>query len=317
MAFAANDLKIILFNNWSLGGELSKNPSDNMKEPVAFFSRPQIEGNELTKAIEVQKVESAENENVQVHAKFTTKTDIYQIKVRYRLVNVQDDNYIDQLSDVEAMEDEVVRIITSTFANPANVLGVFSTVERQWAILDSFRTGDPELVRQLTLRLTGVFSEEPKVFRGFGGTLVFDTSASDGDNLPSSDYAYTEAYNYRISEGFSTVPVLTNDLSRGVGVPELMRGVFTGKFVVTMYLKSDDVDGSDDSKLNKILIPRTSNRDLPTVVFLHAHVNPNSEQLTTTSVFKVSNITREETTEGLVSIRLTGDLVQPTVYAIT
>ena len=53
MAFAANDLKIILFNNWNLAGELSKNPSDNMKEPIAFFSRPQIEGNELTKAVEV------------------------------------------------------------------------------------------------------------------------------------------------------------------------------------------------------------------------------------------------------------------------
>lgn len=316
MAFAANDLKIILFNNWSLAGELSKNVSDNMKEPVSFFSRPQIEGNELTKAIEVQKVESAENENVVTHPKFVTKTDIYYIKIRFRLVNVQDDNYINQLSLVEDMENEVIRIITASFANPSTVLGVFSDTNRQWTILDNFRSG-PELIRQLTLRLTGIFSDEPKVFRGFGGTLVFDTSASEGDNKPSSDYLYTEAYNYRISEGFSTIPVLTNDLSRGVGVPELMRGMFAGKFIVTMYLKSDDVDGSDDSKLNKILIPRTSNRDLPTVVFLHAHTNPNSETLTTTSVFKVSDITREETDEGLVTIKLTGDLVQPTVYAIT
>ncbi|MCK5600894.1 hypothetical protein KAR91_03435 [Candidatus Pacearchaeota archaeon] len=316
MAFAANDLKIILFNNWNLAGELSKNPSDNMKEPIAFFSRPQIEGNELTKAVEVVKVESAENENVEVHPKFTTKTDIYKIKVRFRLVNTQDDNYIDQLSLVEDMTDEVTRIITNFFSDPSALLGTFSTVSRQWAILDQFRSGDPEIIRELTLRLTGVFSEEPKVFRGFGGTLAFDASAYSGDDPPAGDYLYTEAFNIRLTEGFTAIPVLTNDLSRGIGVPELMRGMFRGKFAATMYLKSDDVDGSDDSKLNRILLPQ-NNGDLPEVTFLHGHTNSVPQTLTTTTVFKVTNIIREETTDGLVQIRLEGDLVKPTLYAIT
>ena len=81
MTSQAETIRDLLFDNWSLTGELSKTPLDNMKEIVYFIDRKQIEGNEQTKVITVEKINATEDENEIVHPNFTEKTDKYAITV--------------------------------------------------------------------------------------------------------------------------------------------------------------------------------------------------------------------------------------------
>jgi hypothetical protein len=170
----------------------------------------------------------------------------------------------------------------------------------------------------MTLRLTAVVSEDPAVFRGFGGVLVFDTSASIGDSKPAQDYTYEAVFNVRLEEGFATIPVLTNDATRGVGVPTQVRGIFSGRFSAEMYAKRQDLDGGTIDKLDNIYKVQT-NGELPTIVFLHAHTNTESppRTMTSTTIVKVTRMTRYELDEGLVTFNVQGTVLQPTTYLIT
>jgi len=309
MAFAADDLRQVIENQWSLGGFLSKTGTNTMREVVKFYSRPQIQGTEVTKAVEVQKDADAENEDVMEHPRFTEVTDIYKITVRYRAVDIQEASYNDALSNIQAMQNEVIRIIKTQF-NPRSSVGVFSTSIRTWDIMDNYNTAQPELIRVMTLRLTAILSEEAQVFRGFGGVLIFDVGGQ---------YVYTEAYNVRYTEGWAHERILTNDRSNGIGVPKLERGMFSGQFTADMYAKREDFEGSGDEKLPNIYKPENSTFQNPLVIFKHANQNtePTPKTLTTTTVVKVTRIEKSADTENLVSYRVIGDIMVPTVYAVT
>jgi hypothetical protein len=160
----------------------------------------------------------------------------------------------------------------------------------------------------MTLRLTAILSEEAQVFRGFGGVLIFDVGGQ---------YLYTEAYNFRSSEGYETIPVLTNDRSNGIGVPNLQRGMFSGKLTVEMYAKREDFEGSGDEKLPNIYKSQ-SNGQLPTIIFKHANENTETvpKTLTTTTVFKATRMEKIANLQDLVTFRITGDIITPTVYVV-
>jgi len=317
MSFAADDLRNTIEAGWTLTGVLSKTSSDTMKEIVRFFSRPQIMGSEVTKAIEVVKTNSLENQNVIEHPNFSEKTDIFRIKVRFRVLDVQEITYNDALTNIEDMQDEVIRIIQTVF-NPSTTTGTFSTTNRNWNILDNVNTAQPDLIREMDLRLTEIVSEDPAVFRGFGGVLVFDTSASIGDSKPSSNYEYEAVFNVRLEEGFATIPVLTNDDTRGIGVPTQVRGIFSGRFSAEMYAKRQDLDGATIDKLDNIYKTQ-SNGELPTIVFLHAHTNTEltPRTMTSTTIVKVTRLNRFEVDDGLVTFTVIGTVLQPTIYEIT
>ncbi len=309
MAFAADDLRQVIEAQWSLTGFLSKTQTDTMREVVKFYSRPQILGTEVTKAVEVQKDADAENEDVMDHPRFSETTDIYKITVRYRAVDIQEASYNDALSNVQAMQNEVIRIIKTQF-DPASAVGVFSSSIRTWDINDNYNTAQPEIIRTLTLRLTAILSDEPQVFRGFGGVLIYDVGGQ---------YEYTEAYNVRYDEGWSHEPILTNDRTNGIGVPKLERGMFSGKFRAEMYAKREDFEGSENEKLPNIYKPLDSTYQNPLVIFKHANLNTESpvKTLTTTTVVKITRIEKIANLTDLVTFRLTGDIIVPTVYAVT
>lgn len=307
MAFAADDLRQVIENNWSLTGVLSKTGTSTMREVVKFYSRPQIQGTEVTKAVEVQKDADAENEDVMDHPRFLEITDNYFITVRYRAIDIQEESYNEALSNVQAMQNEVIRIIKTQF-DPSNTIGVFSTSIRSWDIMDNYNTAQPEIIRRMTLRLTAILSDEPQVFRGFGGVLIFDVGGQ---------YIYTEAYNLRYNEGFEHIPILTNDATNGIGVPKLERGMFSGKIVVDFYAKREDFEGGGDEKLDNIYKVQPDGTT-PLVIFKHANQNQEStpKTLTTTTVFKATRIEKIVNQEDLVTFRLTGDIITPTVYVV-
>lgn len=90
--------------------------------------------------------------------------------------------------------------------------------------------------------------------------------------------------------------------------------MFSGKFQADMYVKSADF-GSDVSKLNNIYKAMTTG-ELPDVVFLAGFPNSNSQVLTITAKIKVTNMENFATEEGLVTFRLSGDVVRPSTYVV-
>lgn len=315
MVFAAETLRNLIFAQWSLTGELSKTSTDTMKEVVQFFARPQIMGSEIVKAVEVIKNSAVEKEIIEQHPKFSTKTDVYLITVKYRCVDIQEVTYNNALNNLESMQTEILRIITSFFSNPFTNLGTFSTTNRQWAIFDNFNTAQPDLIRQLTLRLTEVISEDNTVFRGYAGVLVFDTSATTGDNKPGSDYQYTEAYNMRWDEGFANIPYLTNDTSKGIGVPNLVRSIFKGSFQADMYAKAADF-GATLENLNKLFLVQ-ANGETADVVFLPAYGSTSGQTLTQTLKVKVNRISWGADDEGLLTFKIFGEVELPSTFVVT
>lgn len=314
MVFAADTLRNILFTNWSLGGELAKVSSDTMKEVVQFFARPQIMGSEVVKGIEVVKNAPVQKETVEQHPKFSTKTDQYDITIKYRCVDVQEVTYNNALTNLESMQTEVLRIIKSFFADPFVNLGTFSTTNRTWQILDNFGTAQPDLIRKLSLRLTEIVSEDGSVFRGYSGVLVFDTSETVGDNKPATDYTYTEGYNMRWEEGFSNIPYLTNDLSKGIGVPNYVRGIFRGNFSADIYVKAGDI-GNNLSKFNKLYLAQ-ANGECADVVFLPAFGNTNSQTMTQSMMIKITRMTWYADDEGLVTFKIIGEVEKPSTFVV-
>jgi len=248
----AETIRDLLFDNWALTGNLSKVPLDNMKEIVYFLDRQQVEGNEQTKAITVEKINATEEEDRVVHPNFVENIDKYVITIYYRVVDVQQPTYSDALNDVELMARETQRIIDIAF-NPTTGTGPFFIKRSRWEKQDMTDQAQPQLERKYYLTLSNVASENDTVFIGFSGVLIFDTSDSAGDNLPASDFEYTELLNVSISEGFTQIPYLTKDvLTNGRGVPYYQRGLYSGVFTAKIMAKKDDIDGVTAEKIYQI-----------------------------------------------------------------
>jgi len=255
MTAAATTLRDTISTEWALTGELNKVSEGSgatlMDEVVQFFDRFQVVGNEVTKAVIVQKINSEENETVIRHPNFNEIVDIYEITVRYRVIDVNADNYSDSLDFVEQMATEVVRILRTVY-NPSSTTNIYFRTMNTWTNEDVDVGNQRDLQRKLRFTLTTITSDDPEVYSGFGGVLVFDTSESQGDSLPVADYTFVSVKNINADEGFSQIPTLTKDKSQGVGVPLLMRGQFSGTFSALMYAQKTNIIGSTIEKLQNI-----------------------------------------------------------------
>jgi len=311
----AETIRDLLFNNWSLTGELSKTPLDNMKEIVYFIDRKQVEGNEQTKVITVEKINAQEDEDSVVQPNFTEKTDKYVITLYYRVIDVQQVSYSDALDNVEQMAIETQRIITLAF-NPVSTVGPFFVKSSRWEKLDMTDQAQPQLERKFYLSLSNIVSVN-EVYTGYGGLLIFDTSDSVGDSLPVSDFTYESVADVSINEGFEQIPYLTKDVrsSRGgAGVPYLGRGVFAGTFSALTYANQDNLEGTTLDKIPNIYLPQTNSPQIGqqgTVVFLSVNTNPAGSTLTTKSFMKINTIEKITGAEELVKYRISGQLIKP------
>jgi len=255
MVAAATTLRDTISTEWALTGELNKVSEGAgptlMDEVVQFFDRLQVVGNQVTKAVVVEKINAEENETIIRHPNFNEIVDIYEITVRYRVIDVDADNYSDSLDFVEQMGTEVVRILKTVY-NPSTTANIYFRTMNAWTNEDVDVGNQRDLRRKLRFTLTTITSDDPEVYSGFGGVLVFDTSESQGDLLPVADYTFVSVKNINADEGFSQIPTLTKDTSQGVGVPLLMRGQFSGTFSALMYAQKTNIIGTTIEKLQNI-----------------------------------------------------------------
>lgn len=322
MTSQATVIRDLIENNWSLGGVLSKTQSDSMKEVVRFFDRPQVLGNEWPKAVEVVKINDAEAENVTEHPNFIEVVDIYEVTLRFRVLDVDPSPFSDALDNIESMATEVIGILDTQF-NPATSSSGWFVSGKTWRKDDHVDQAQPELKRVLVMRLSQILPQNDTVFRGNNAVAIFDTSESIGDNKPGSDYAYTELRELSIVEGYDTNPHLTKDKSRGRGIPHLVRGYFHGVWSALIFAKKNDIDGATLDKIELIYKTQTSSPligQLAEVVMLHNVTNvfnPTPDTFQEKSFMRITRVDKLTADASLVAYRLIGQLTQPSEYLMT
>jgi len=333
LSSSAEDLRDIIQANWQFDGtsgnlrlsKFSADPDANpaflgvMNIPVKFFDRPQVEGNIHPKAIEVVKVTQEGDEGIVQHPQFNEITDTYYIKCRNFLTDVSKDKYSLSQSDMQEITDEVTRILDLTYL-PSGTINSYFITRRNWENLDNLTgTKQKELIRLLRFSLTKITSDDEEVYRGFGGVLVFDTSDSQGDSKPVSDYTFVSVKDVNVREGFSQIPTLTKDTSPGVGVPLLMRGQFSGTFSALMYAQKTNIIGSTVEKLQNIYRLQTASPirgQNAEIVLLRSNTNTENpiSTLTRKSFMRINQLVENEPDEDLVSYNVIGTLSRPTIF---
>jgi len=319
---AATTLRDALKTQWGLGGLLSKVSTGSgetlMDQVVKFYDRLQVKGNESPKAVIVQKINAEENENNIQHPNFNEIIDIYEIAIRYRVVDVNADNYSTYINLIEQMGTEVTRIL-KTIYNPSSTTSIYFRTNKNWTIDDIDVGNQRDLRRTLRFSLTSITSDDPEVYSGFGGVLVFDTSDSQGDSKPVVNYTFVSVKNIDTDEGFSQIPTLTKDKSKGVGVPLLMRGQFSGTFSALMYAQKTNIIGNTVEKLQNIYKLQNSSPVIgqtAEVVLLRSSVNTESNvsTLTRKSFMRINRIKENTPDEDLISYTIIGTLSRPTIF---
>ena len=313
----AQTIQELLFNNWSLIGELAKQTTSTMTEPVHFFERGQVPGNKFPKAITVQKINALGNENIIEHPKFFEQSETFEITCFLQIIDSADDQFSVWIDLMQQMTSEVSRILKTVFS-PSTVTGEFFRTNTGWTKDDTFLPDDPELTRTLRFTLTRIKSTSPEVFLGYGGVLLFDFAGSSGDSTGTQDYLYTQVERVQILQGWRNIPYVTTDSPFTTAIPNYFRGSFSGRFLCNMQLKKSDITPTTLNSLSKIFLPQT-NGELGTASFFH--ITPNTETLpfflTESVQVNITNVEKITENERLVEFRISGNLTGPTSFFIT
>jgi len=310
----AETIRDLLFNNWGLTGELSKVVVGDMDEVVSFFDRGQIPGNKAAKAVTVQKINALGNESIVEHPKFLEQSDTFEVSCFLQVPDGAADRFSVFIDLMQQMTGEVQRIL-KTIYSPSTTTGEFFRTNTSWTRDNTFTPDDPTLVRTLRFTLTKIVATSTEVFLGFGGVLVFDTSESSADSLPTSDYIYTEVQRVQVVQGWRNIPYLTTDSPFTTAIPTYFRGAFAGQFSCQLFLKKADILPGTFNALNQLFLPQV-NGELGTATFLQ--INSNTEdtviQLTESIPVNITSIDKISETEELVKFFLRGNLTQPSTY---
>ena len=318
MTTATSEAQIVqqlLFNNWSLTGELSKVVVGDMNEPVNFFDRGQVPGNRVVKAVTVQKINQLGNENIIEHPKFSEQSDTFEVTCFLQVTDAAEDIFSVWIDLMQQMCGEVTRILKTVYS-PSDDTGEFFSTSIGWTKDDTFYPDDPVLVRTLRFTLTRLVAANDDVFLGYRGVLAFDALASSGDSLPTSNYIYTEVERVQILQGWRNLPYITTDAITTTAIPVYYRGAFSGRFSCMMYLRKADITPTTLNSLTQIFLPQ-SNGELGTAVFLYRTVNTESSPVTLTESIpvNVTNVEKVGETEQLITFSLSGNLTGPTTCA--
>lgn len=314
----AQTIKELLFNNWSLTGELANVTTGDMTEPVHFYDRGQVPGNKFPKAITVQKINELGNENIVEHPTFFEQSDTFEITCFMQVPDSADDVFSVWVDLIQQMTTEVTRILKTVYS-PSSSTGEFFKSTIGWTRDDTFFPDDPELTRTLRFTLTRILSNSDEVFVGYpgavapSGVLVFDTSDSSGDSLPTVDYVYTQVYRVEIVQGWRNIPYITTDSPETTAIPIYYRGAFSGRFTALMDLKKSDITPTTLNSLSQIFRPQ-NNGELGTATFLHNVGNTETVPITLQESIPVNitEITKISENEELVKFHLRGNLTGPT-----
>lgn len=315
--FQADTLRDSIESGWALTGALGTSSTGIMKNPVKFYAHPQVKQIETRKAVEVRKSTPLSTDII--HQKFTEVNDVFEVKCRYTVEDVKNSKWDTAEARVEDMCEEVLRIVKTVY-NPNTATGVYFKTMTGWTNNDELEKINQVLVRTMKLTLTQIKSEDTTVFKGYGGVLTFDTSASQGDSKPAGDYAYTEAYDVQWTGGFRQTSELIDGASTATAIrePILFTGGYGGRFNCMMRMKKADFTDSGTEQIPTLGDLMTTG-ETPEVVFLWAVTNTEGTPatLTTSITMKVISLEPVGDRNDLSKFRLVGEIFKPPVYALS
>lgn len=314
-SFQSDTLRDIIESNWALTGALAKVSSNTMKNPVKFFAHDQVKQIETKKSIEVKK-ETPLSTDV-IHQKFTEINDVFTVMCRYTVEDVKNSKWDISEGRMEDMNDEVLRIIKLTY-NPNTGTGVYYKTITSWVNKDEIDKISQVLIRTMTLTLTRIKSEDTTVFKGYGGVLSYDTSASTGDDKPAADYIYTEAYDVQWVGGFRQIPEATDVTANGAHVPVWFTGLYSGRFNCMMNIKKADFTDTGSEQIPS-LGQIQNNGESAEIVFTWVVTNTESTPSTLTASITLQVVSLEpvHNLEDLSKFRLVANVIKPPTYALT
>ena len=317
MVYEADTLRDILFNNWALTGNLSKEGTAQIMRPVHFFAYEQIPSKRQNKSVEVIKMTSSDSERSTEF--FTREESTYRIVIT-RIINESNRAGRDASeSDIEDMEEEVERIIKANFANPQTGTNVWFTADFIWRNEDEIAVGQkakPLMKRILMLTFTRIISRSTNVFDSFQRGIIYDAlNSANEDNGPVSDYNYTEVSNVQEREGHRVKDIQVTSHPDGLGFPIMYAGGFGGLLTMFSYVKSDDI-GSTDDKINNIFL-RQVNGELVEVVLKRTYTNRNSQTLTITTHLHLQEKMLLEGPHDLLQYQLLAKIIKPSTMVVS
>lgn len=271
-----------------------------MKEIVYFFDRRQVEGNEKTKAVVVEKINAEGKQNQQEHPNYITVEDVYEISMFYRVTDVQQVSFSQALSDVEDMANETLRILETVYS-PSMDNGTFWYIERNWFRRDHIDSNQPQLQRTLTLRLSKITSFDGKLFKGYGTLLHFDTPAG---------HLYAELQNINDDVGYNQIP----EPISGTNTPLFFTDVLDGTFTADMYVSEADL-GTNDWDINTIGTIKANGEVLEaTMVQLSDNDESPARRITKTTKVKIESALFVTNVQDLIKYSMSGQIIEyPTV----
>ncbi len=317
----AQTIKELLFDNWALTGELSKVVVSDMTEVVNFLDRDQVPGNKKAKMVTVQKINAIGDQDITEHPTYFEQSELFEITCFLQVPDSADDIFSVWIDLMQQMTSEVIRIL-KTLYSPSSGTGEFFRTITSWTKDDTFFPDEPMLVRTLRFTVNRILSNSDEVFIGYpgavgsSGVLVFDTSESSGDNLPASDYIYTQVYRVEVVQGWRNIPYITTDSPQTTAIPIYYRGAFSGRFTCMMDLKKSDITSATLNSLSQIFLPQ-NNGELGTAVFLHNVGNTEVPPVILSETLFVNITETQKITENeeLVKFHIRGNLTQPSTYA--
>jgi hypothetical protein len=318
MVYEADTLKELLRLNWTLTGLMAAEgtaAANKTIRPIKFFARDQNDEKIETKAIEVHKESplgiSKANEF------FSEDDDEIKIRVLYKLQDLSKDDWDLTESNVEDIEQEVERILATTF-NPQTGIGIWFTKSESWRDVDEINreSQEPILVRELTIRLTRIVSRDTGVFDSFQRGVFFDLSASSNLNTPPiGDFNYTEVYDITDNEGFDPRELAVTNHPDGKGVKIFYAGSFAGNLIMSSKLKAADI-GTTSDKINQIK-NRQSNGEYIEAVIVSTYTNNASQTLTMTRFIHVIDVRVVQGMSNLLEWQITAKIIKPSLMAIS
>jgi hypothetical protein len=318
MVYEADTLKEILRLNWTLTGLMAAEgtaAADKSIRPIKFFARDQNDEKIETKAIEVHKEAPLGIANANEF--FTNEDDEFKIRVLYKLQDLSKDDWDLTESNVEDIEEEIQRIIATTY-NPQTGIGIWFTIQETWRDVDEINVPnqEPILVRELTIRLTRIVSRDTGVFDSFQRGCLFDLSASSNMNSPPlADFNYTEVFDIMDNEGHVPRQITPTSHPDGDGVQLFYAGHFDGTLTMNSKLKAADV-GTTDDKINQIY-KRQTNGEYIEAVIVSTYTNNAGQTLTKTRFIHVIDVRIVQGMSNLLEWQITAKIIKPSTMVIT
>lgn len=224
----------------------------------------------------------------------------FKVVLYVKVIGGQSGDNQDEVSVVQSLEDEVYDLLDAATLGDHKIVAE----NKSWGRKE-FKDKTPFYTRSvLSITVRNVYT--PTLTPD--GVLTFDVSESQADNLPASDYIYTNVFNVEIDDGYRDI----DEFSNASPNPNRFAGGFRGTFIANVHARDDDL-GTTADKLNKMVALR-SNGEKPVLGFDYKDVDadhPTGDLFHSRFQITVDRVQKLFVSNDMTVFRIIGKLLAP------